>query len=243
MVVPIVCGMRSLIVQPLPLLLAVVCALTGCDGSGSIALVGKTTADVRVVNASSTSIDLLENQAVDPGNSTIGFGASSVCMTVDPISHGLSIRPAGALTTATPLASFAANERYVVIATGSAGSLQVTSFRNSFTIASGKAAVRLINAAGSSASNYDIYVTDPGAALSAASASNVAPGTASTYFNVPITAQQIRLTTNQSTVVAFDLGNVTLAAGDRAIVVLAAPAAGGTTLRTFVFRIPSTESC
>src|SRR5439155_15198103 len=63
--------------------------LIGCESTGTIGVIPKTTADVRVLNASTTSIDLLQDQALDPGNGDIVFGASSVCMTVDPVSHGL----------------------------------------------------------------------------------------------------------------------------------------------------------
>ena len=107
-------------------------------------------------------------------------------MTVPITSHGLSVRPAGVRTTTTPLPSFASNEQYVVTVTGTGGASQVLSFRDSYTPAAGKAAVRLINVSGST-NGVDIYVTDPGAVLGTASASNVLTGTASTYFDVTVT--------------------------------------------------------
>ena len=216
--------------------------LAACDSGGTLASIGRTTADVRVVNASTTNIDLLQDQSLDAGNSAIAFGAGSLCMTVDIVSHGLSVRPAGLHTTSSPLPSFSANERYVILVTGNGNSLQPVSFRNSFTPATGKAGVRLINISG--AGSFDIFVTDPAAALGVANASNVASGAGSTYFNVATTTQQqVRLTTTGSTVVAFDVGNITLAAGTRAMVVLAPPAAGATALRTFVFQVPTGGTC
>lgn len=216
--------------------------LVGCDSQGTIGVLTKTTADVRALNASMTSIDLLQGQTIDPANSGIVFGASSLCLTVDIISHGLSVRPAGVRTTTIPLPSFAADERYVVVVTGTASSLQPLPFRNSFTPAAGKAGMRLVNVSGGTAT-YDIYVTDPGAALVTANASAIAAGTASIYFNVPITAQQVRLIDTQSGALAFDVGNVTVPAGGKAVVVLAPPATGGTSPRPFVFQIAPGGSC
>jgi hypothetical protein len=223
-------------------MLAVLLAAVGCDTHGTVGIIARNTADVRVLNASATSIDVLTDQTIDPGNGDIVFGTSSQCMTVDITSHGLSVRPAGIRTTTTPLPSFASNERYVVTVTGTGGAYSVISFRDSYTPATGKAAVRLINVSGST-NGVDIYVTDPGVTLGTASASNVLTGTASAYFDVPITAQQIRLTSTGSSLVAFDLGSVTIPVGGKALVVLAPPATGSTTARPFVFQIASAGSC
>ena len=217
-------------------------ALAACDSGGTIGIIARTTADVRVLNASTTSIDLLQNQTIDPANSGIVFAASSLCMTVDIISHGLSVRPAGIRTTTIPLPSFAADERYVVAVTGTASSLQPVSFRDSFTPATGQGGLRFINVSGG-LNAYDIYVTDPGAALVTANASAIATGAASSYFNVPTIAQQVRLINTLSGGVAFDLGNVTVPSGGKAIVVLGTAVTGGTTPRPFVFQIAPGGSC
>jgi len=223
-------------------MLAMLLLAAGCDTHGTLGIIAKTTADVRVLNASATSIDVLTNQTIDPGNGDIVFGTSSQCMTVDITSHGLSVRPAGVRTTTTPLPSFASNERYIVTVTGTGGAYSVIPFRDSYTPATGKAAVRLINVSGST-SGVDIYVTDPGVALGTPNASNVLTGTASAYFDVPVTAQQIRLTSTGSTLVAFDLGSVTIPAGAKDVVVLAPPATGSTTARAFIFQIATGGSC
>ena len=217
----------------------ILATLGACEGNGTIGIIAKPTVDVRVVNASTINIDLLQDQAVPDGD--LAFGAGSQCLTVDIVSHGLSVRPAGVRTATTPLPSFAANEGYVVLITGSASALQPVSFRNSFTAAAGKAGIRFVNVSG--AGSYDIHVTAPAAPLSAANAANVVTGTASSFFNVPITTQQVRLTLNASSIVAFDVGNVTLASGARAVVVLAPPATGGMSPRPFVFQIANGASC
>src|SRR5207247_2584458 len=156
----------------------------------------------------------------------IAFGGGSLCMTVDVISHGLSVRPAGVRTTTTPFGSFASNERYVVVVTGSQGAFLPVSFRDTFTPAVGMAGVRLINVTAGTTS-YDLHVTDPGAALSTPNVSSVAAGTASAYFNTATKSQQLRVTVAGSTILASDLGNHTLAAGSRGIVIIASPASGG----------------
>lgn len=226
-------------IGPTMLLAATLC---GCGSGGTVGIIARTTADVRVLNASTTSIDVLEDQSIAPANSDIVFAASSACMTVDIVSHGLSVRPAGVRTTTIPLPSFAADERYVVTVTGTASSLQPVSFRNSFTPATGQAGMRFINVGGGT-NSYDIHVTAPGAALGAANASAIAAGTASSYFNVPITVQQVRLINTLSGGLAFDVGNVTVPSGGKAVVVLAPPATGGTVARPFVFQIASRGSC
>jgi hypothetical protein len=117
-------------------ILAVVMAACG-DSTGGIGIIPRNTADVRVLNASRTSIDLLKDQGVDPGSTDVVYGAGSLCKTVDIVSHGLSVRPAGVRTTTSPLPSFTSGERYLVVVTGPASALAVASFRNSFTPATG----------------------------------------------------------------------------------------------------------
>lgn len=216
--------------------------LAACDSGGAVGIIGRTTADVQVLDASTTNIDLLQDQTIDPANSDIVFGASSLCMTVDIVSHGLSVRPAGIRTTTIPLPSFAADERYVVVVTGTASSLQPVSFRNSYTSVTGRAAVRFINVSGGT-NSYHIFVTDPGAALVAANSPPIATGAASGYSSIPTTTQQVRLANSATGAVAFDLGNMTVPDGGRAVVVLGTPATGGTTPRPFIFQIAPGGSC
>lgn len=209
--------------------------LTACDINGTISGSGEITTSVRVLNVSTANIDLLQNQATATGNADIPFASGSLCMTVDITSHGLSVVPTGVNTSARQLPSFSAGERYLVTVTGTAGLLGLVSFRNSFTPTAGKGGIRLVNLGGSG--SYDIFVTAPGAALGSANATDVITGTGSTYFEVPTVPQQVRLTTTGSTLVAFDVGNVTVPAGGRAVVVLAAPATGTTSLRPFIYPI------
>src|SRR5260370_19961665 len=119
--------------------------LAACDSGGAVGIIGRTTADVQVLDASTTNIDLLQDQTIDPANSDIVFGASSLCMTVDIVSHGLSVRPAGIRTTTIPLPSFAADERYVVVVTGTASPLPPGSLRNNHTSGTPRASQRFLH--------------------------------------------------------------------------------------------------
>ena len=158
-------------------------------------------------------------------------------MTVEAISHGLSVRPAGVRTTTVPLPSFAVDERYIVLVTGSANALSVSSFRNDYA-PGGNGGVRLINLSG--VDGYDLHVTDASAALGTPGASNVADGAASAYFSVTTGTKRIRITTAGSSVVVLDLGNVTVPVGSRTQVILAPPA--GSTLRGFLHQIAASST-
>ena len=48
--------------------------LAGCDSTGTIGLIAKSTADVRVLNASATNLDVLQDQAIDQGMPTSHLG-------------------------------------------------------------------------------------------------------------------------------------------------------------------------
>src|SRR5205814_747666 len=79
-------------------------AMAACGEGGSrLGGVNRSTADVQVLNAASTSIDLFVGQTAPPGNSDIPFGTGPLCMTMEAVSHGLSVRPAGVRTTTVPL--------------------------------------------------------------------------------------------------------------------------------------------
>ena len=107
---------------------------------------------------------------------------------------------------------------------------------NTFTPSSGQGALRVFNA-GAAGTSYDVYITIPGAALATASpsASAVASGFASPFFEVSTTAtQQVRITAAGSKSVVLDVGNVAFVAGQNATLVIGPPASGSTVLRAFV---------
>jgi trimeric autotransporter adhesin len=93
--------------------------------------------------------------------------------------------------------------------------------------------LRVVNAA-TGAASYDVYVTEPGAAITGARASGITYGNASAFFSVPAgTAQQVRLTNAGTTTVAFDLGNTSFVPGEKYTLVVGTPAPNSTTRRPF----------
>jgi hypothetical protein len=216
----------------LPVLALAACDTNNTTGTGS----NNNNATVRFINATTTSLDIASSGTVTSGNGALGFGNSSSCMTVDATSSNLAVRQTGtstALSGFTP--SFQAGGNYTVVAyTGAGGATQFATVSNAFTPSSGQGGLRVFNA-GVVGSNYDIYVTAPGAALGTTSANNIGFGAGSSFFNVNAgTSQQVRITNAGSQSVALDVGNQTFTAGQNATLIIAPPAPGSTTLRSFI---------
>jgi hypothetical protein len=212
-------------------------ALAACDSDNSVGTVGTgNNATVRFINATSTSLDIASAGTVTNGNGALSFGTASTCLTVDASSSNLTVRQTG---TSTPLTaftpSFQAGGNYTVIAyPGTAGTGQFATVSNAFTPSTGQGGLRVFNAAGAG-TNYDVYVTAPGAALGTSNVNNVGFGSGSSYFNVATTsAQQIRITNAGSQAVVLDVGNQTFTAGSNVTLVIAPPIAGSATPRAFL---------
>jgi hypothetical protein len=204
-------------------------ALAACDSNNSLGTGGTSNnATVRFINATSTSLDIASGGTVATGNGALSFGTSSSCMSVDATNSGLTVRQTGtstALTGFTP--SFQAGGNYTVIAyTGTTGTGQFAIVSNAFTPSAGQGGLRVFNAAGNG-TNYDVYVTAPGAALGTSNVNNVGFGTGSSYFNVSGTAaQQVRVTNAGTQAVVLDVGNQSFTQGTNATLVIAPPLAG-----------------
>ncbi|HJU66604.1 MAG TPA: DUF4397 domain-containing protein [Gemmatimonadaceae bacterium] len=130
----------------------------------------------------------------------------------------------------------AANADHTVIAVGSATTataLVVTD--NNTAPAAGNVKIRAVNAA-TAAGNVDVYVTAPGADISAIAPTfaAVAPRTASAYLERAAGAIQVRFTTAGTKTVVRDVSLGTVAAGAIRTVVLLEAAAGGTPLTSAV---------
>ena len=130
----------------------------------------------------------------------------------------------------------AANVDHTVIAVGSATTataLVVTD--NNTAPAAGNVKIRAVNAA-TAAGNVDVYVTAPGADISAIAPTfaAVAPRTASAYLERAAGAIQVRFTTAGTKTVVRDVSLGTVAAGAIRTVVLLEAAAGGTPLTSAV---------
>jgi hypothetical protein len=194
-------------------------------------------ARVRIANATATSFDVASNGVVFAGNAGIGFGLSSNCTPTNALTPGLSVRVAGTLTPVPGLAtSYQSGVSYTVIAYSNAvGTTQFATAADLFTPLAGQSALRVFNA-GATGTSYDVYVTDPGESLAAAAPTfnNVTGGTFTTFANVSAgTLRQMRITNAGFKTLLLDIGSTALIAGQNLTLVIAPPAAGASTLRSF----------
>jgi hypothetical protein len=192
--------------------------VTGVGGTGG----GGTT--VRVVNATPAALDVAAGGQVLPANSNLGYGARSTCLSVDAANPGMSIRPTG---TSAGLAGFSANfaagGSYLVIAyPGAFGATAFATLSGAFTPSSGRSGLRVFDAL-QSATNFDVYVTAPGAALVNPTVINLGYGFATPFIETAAGDTQVRLTDAGTTNVAADAGTRTLAAGQTYLLVVATP--------------------
>ena len=216
--------------------LAPMLALAACDGvEMNNPTPGSTgSATVRFVNVTGTSLDIAENGTVASGNGAIAYGGSTSCFTVDNSSPQLSVRSAGTTTSLPGLSTnFVNGGTYTVLAyPGAGGATQFAVLPSAYSPATGRAGLRIFNAG---TGTYDIYTAASGGAFVVPSATSITTGTASNFFDVtPGTNSQIRLSTAGSTASALTLNNLTWTAGQTQTLVIAPPATGSTTLRTFL---------
>jgi hypothetical protein len=215
--------------------LAPMLALAACD---DVELNNPTTtnstATIRFVNATGTSLDVAENGLVASGNGNLMYGGASSCFTVNANDPQLSIRNAGTSTTLSGLTTnFTNGGVYTILAyPGASGTTQFAVLPTNYTPATGQAGLRIFNA---STGTYDVYTAASGASFVTPSVTSIGTGTTSTWFDVaPGANAQLRLSTAGTTTSALTLGNLTWTAGQAQTLVIAPPATGSTTLRTFL---------
>ena len=201
----------------------------------SVTNLALTNSNVRLANASDNALSLLQNGTALAGSSSIAFGTSSACSSVKAATPALTVIQG---VSPTPLAGFApaltAGHPFTFVAfPGTAGAVQFATVEQAIP-AAGQAQLRAFNAT-SQPSGFDIYVTPSGAALGTPTIANVGAGSASASFvSVPVGSSQVRITANGSTTVLLDLGAQTFVSGQNAMLVIAPPASGSTTLRAFL---------
>lgn len=219
-------------------LLVPVLVLAACDSDGALGVTNTSNnATVQFINASNASLDIALNGAVATGNGALSYGTASNCMSVDATNSGLTVRTTG---TSTPLTgftpAFSAGGDYTVIAyPGAAGAGSFVTVSNAFTPASGQAGLRVVNVA-AAGSNYDVYVTTPGAALGTSNANNIGVGTGSSYFNVSAASPlEIRVTNAGTQTLVLSMGSSnSFTAGKKSTLVITTPATGTTSPRGFL---------
>ena len=217
-------------------LLASSVALVACGGD-DVTGTDANNATVQFINATAVSLDVAQGGTVATGNGALSYGTTSLCITTDATNSNLTVRQTGTsipLTGFTP--AFQPGGNYSVIAyPGAAGAIQFGTVSNAFTPATGQAGLRVVNV-GAVGSNYDVYVTAPGAPLGTSSANNIGVGTGSSYFNVSATGpQHIAVTNAGSQQVVLDFGSSnTFTAGKLSTLVITAPAPGSSSPRGFI---------
>ncbi len=194
-----------------------------------------TNAKIRLANATATPLNLLQNGTALTGASSIAFGASSSCSSVNAATPLLSVTQAGSTTALTGFAPAltAGNSFNFVAYPNAAGAVQFATLSNTYTPTAGQAGLRVFNAT-SSAAGYDVFVTAAGAALGTATTSNTLAGASSSFVSVPAGASQVRVTGTGSTTVLLDAGAQTFTAGQNATLIIAPPAVGTTVPRAFL---------
>ena len=172
------------------------CLLIAACGGG----VDRTKAQVRLVNASGVSsgypqLDLRIENTLRQGS--VGYGATSGYVEVEPDEADTTITNAGS---ATPLLSFtpAVSEKryYTVLAYGAGGALQQQTLDdNAGEPAADRALLRVFNAAGD-AGALDVYLTGPNESLDTAVArqANAAYGTLGGWITVNSATWRLRVT-------------------------------------------------
>ena len=203
------------------------------DNDDDVTGIGTNTATVRFINATNANIDVSNAGTVATGNGNLGFGVSSSCMTVNTSGTGLVFNQAGT-TTAIPgfTSTLTSGGNYTVIAYPGAGATgtQFVTFNNAgFTANTGQAGLRIVNAASGTGS---LVALGNGTALGAGT--GVAFGTAGGFMSVNAGTQAITFNTGTGTTTVANAGNLTFTAGQNYTLVIAPPATGSTTLRTFL---------
>jgi hypothetical protein len=200
--------------------------LAACGDDDETTTPTTSTASVRFINATNTSIGVASNGVTATGNGSLGFGASSSCVNVNVNATGSSGLTFTNATSGAAISGFApsftAGGNYTVVAyTDASGATQFAILNNTNTPATGMAGVRLFNAAPGSG-NITLFAN--GSALTGATP--VTFGSGGTFVSVPAGSQTI--TFNNGTTAVLSAGSMAFTAGQNSTIVLG-PAATGTT--------------
>lgn len=196
------------------------------------------TAHVRVVHAvpDAPAVDVqVDGKTVI---TALAYGDASAYYNVARGTRTLAINETGtANSVLTTSATFKKDSSYTIIATNLLASPQALILQDDLSSpAAGNSRVRLVHGA-PSAGLVDIYVTAPGADISAISPtfSNVAFASNTGYNELPAGNYQVRVTAAGSKTVAIDTGTLTLVAGETATAVALDDVGGGSPFSAVVF--------
>jgi hypothetical protein len=220
-------GTRSIAIALLSLAAAAAC--DNSSGTGSLAT-------LRVANATNTGIDVASAGLVATGNANIGFAGSSSCVVTNVFAPDITVSPTGTTNTFSAFAPnlLLAGQTYVIVAfPGFANATEFAFITTNFPPPAGQSGLRVFNAAAGSGP-LDVFITAPGAALGAPSATGIGFRTATGFITVPPGPIQIRLTITGTQTVVVNVGTLTLTPDLVSVLVIAPPAPGTTALRSFL---------
>ena len=201
----------------------VVLFATGCGDD-------KTQARVRIVHDSpdAPNVDVVVNGSTVATN--VAYKAASPYLALPAKGTEIKVRPTGTTTDVIDAnITLAKKTDYTVLATNLVASIEPLVLTDDNTApASGKVKVRLVHGA-PSAPPVDIYVTAPGADITAVTPTltNVPFKTASAYLSVDAGSYEIRVTPTGTKTVVIDSGTVTLTAGQIRTVIATDSVGGG----------------
>jgi hypothetical protein len=190
--------------------------LAACETRNGIVVAGAggNGATVRLINATSSRLDLVVNGVAASGNRALPFGVSSSCTNVDVASGTVAVRVADSTTNLPFTPTLAAGGRYLVLAYPDAeGAIQLSTVTQDSNLVSIRSELAVFEGVPSTVTgNYDVYITAPAAALTTPDFRNLSFGFGTPFFDVPPRATQVRLTNAGTQNVVIDAGSFTLAA-------------------------------
>ena len=214
----------------LTLLLAASALTAACSDDNNNNTGPEGQARVRVVHASpdAPAVDVLLDDAAALSN--VDYLTASDYVELADGAHNVKVNAAGTSTTVIDAdVDLTDGTDYTVIASGLLEAIQpIVLEDDNSTPAAGTVRVRAIHGA-PSAPAVDVYVTAPGADLTAASPglSNVAFGDVADYLEVPAGDYQVRVTPAGTKTVVIDSGALTLTSGQvRTAIAVDAPGGG-----------------
>lgn len=210
-------------------------ALAACDDiEGLEGLNTGSTAQVRFVNATGGPLSFAQNGTINAGMNDLIFGTATSCTSINTTAPSLSVVSNGLSTSLSGLTSnLTSNATYTIIAyPGTGGNTAYTILPTTHTAASGRAGLRVFNA---TTTPFDVYTAAAGGAFTTASATAIASGSASSFFDVLAgTGGQVRFNNAGTTTSALTLSNQTFTAGQNSVLIIAPPLTGTTAYRTFL---------
>jgi hypothetical protein len=200
-------------------------ALAACESHDTVAFGGATGATVRLINASSSKLDLVVNGVAASGDRALAFGVSSACTIFDVTSGTVAVRVTDSTTTLPFTPTFAVGGKYLLIAYPNAnGAIQLSTVTQDSALISIRSALAVFEGVPSTVTgNYDVYITTPAAPLTTPDFRNLTFGFATPFFDRPTGATQVRLTDAGTFNVVIDAGSFTLAANTTYLLAIVLP--------------------